>query len=50
MRGLEANEVRYEDLVNGVRMLEQGELPEGAECGFDVARTFVINTQVYLPW
>lgn len=39
----------YEDLVGGVRMLGEGELPEGAKFGCDL-KTFVVDTQVYLPW
>ncbi|KAG9698446.1 putative D-amino acid oxidase, partial [Aureobasidium melanogenum] len=39
----------YENLVNGIRMLEENELPEGAKFGCDL-KTFVVDTQVYLPW
>lgn len=39
----------YDELVGGVRMLEGSELPEGAKFGCDL-ETFVVDTQVYLPW
>ncbi|KAH0341350.1 putative D-amino acid oxidase, partial [Aureobasidium melanogenum] len=39
----------YENLVDGIRMLEENELPEGAKFGCDL-KTFVVDTQVYLPW
>lgn len=39
----------YEGLVNGIRMLEENELPEGAKFGCEL-KTFVVDTQVYLPW
>jgi D-amino-acid oxidase len=39
----------YESLVGGVRMLEGKELPQGARFGCELD-TFVVDTQVYLPW
>jgi D-amino-acid oxidase len=39
----------YEQLVGGVRMMEKERLPEGAKFGYDL-NTFVVDTQVYLPW
>lgn len=39
----------YDELVGGVRMLEGDELPKGAKFGCDL-KTFVVDTQVYLPW
>jgi D-amino-acid oxidase len=39
----------YEDLVGGIRMLGEKELPEGANFGCDL-ETFVVDTQVYLPF
>jgi D-amino-acid oxidase len=39
----------YEDLVGGIRMLGEKELPKGAKFGCDL-ETFVVDTQVYLPW
>jgi D-amino-acid oxidase len=39
----------YEELVGGVRMMEGRELPEGARFGCELD-TFVVDTQVYLPW
>ncbi|KAG9590657.1 putative D-amino acid oxidase, partial [Aureobasidium melanogenum] len=43
------NKIWYEELVGGVRMLERDELPQGAKFGCDL-KTFVVDTQVYLPW
>jgi D-amino-acid oxidase len=39
----------YEDLVGGIRMLGEKELPEEANFGCDL-ETFVVDTQIYLPW
>lgn len=39
----------YEELVGGIKMLESRELPEGARFGCELD-TFVVDTQVYLPW
>ena len=39
----------YEKLVGGLRKLKDSDLPDGAEFGYDLD-TFVIDTQVYLPW
>lgn len=39
----------YESLVGGIKMLEGTELPEGARFGCKLD-TFVVDTQVYLPW
>lgn len=43
------NSIWYESLVGGLRMIPQNFLPVGAQFGYD-ADTFVVNTQVYLPW
>lgn len=40
----------YDELVGGLRYLEQSELPEGAVFGLEFPSTFRINTQVYLQW
>ncbi|KAF2813020.1 FAD dependent oxidoreductase [Mytilinidion resinicola] len=40
----------YEELVGGLRMLGKEEVPEGAKWGMEIEGTFVVNTQVYLPW
>lgn len=42
--------VWYEELVGGLRDLDNEDLPEGAVWGMDVKKTFRINTQVYLQW
>lgn len=42
--------VWYDELVGGLRKLTRGEMPEEAEFGFEVPRTFRINTQIYLQW
>lgn len=39
----------YDQLVGGLKMVPKEQLPNGAEFGYD-ADTFVIDTQVYLPW
>ncbi|ETS85867.1 hypothetical protein PFICI_03892 [Pestalotiopsis fici W106-1] len=39
----------YEQLVGGLRRLSEDALPAGAVFGYDTD-TFVINTQIYLPW
>ena len=39
----------FDSLVGGVKMMKKEELPEGTKFGFDMS-TFVIDTQVYLPW
>lgn len=39
----------YDSMVGGIRMVEKSQLPQGAEFGCDLS-TFVIDTQVYLPW
>jgi D-amino-acid oxidase len=43
------NAIWYERLVGGLRIIPQSLLPAGAKFGYD-ADTFVVNTQVYLPW
>lgn len=43
------NKIWYEKLVGGLRMVPKNDLPPGAEFGYDLS-TFVIDTQVYLPW
>ncbi|OAG00844.1 D-amino-acid oxidase-like protein [Paraphaeosphaeria sporulosa] len=40
----------YEELVGGMRFLEERELPQGAVFGLDFKSTFRLNTQVYLNW
>lgn len=45
----ETGKIWYEGLVGGIRMLEGKELPKGAKFGCDLS-TFVVDTQVYLPW
>lgn len=42
--------VWYDELVGGLRKLDQTELPEGAVFGLEFPSTFRINTQVYLQW
>lgn len=42
--------VWYEELVGGIGELDKDVLPEDAEFGMDIKRTFMINTQVYLQW
>lgn len=39
----------YEKLVGGLDMISKDRLPVGAEFGYQL-RTFVLDTQVYLPW
>ena len=39
----------YEKLLGGIRMLKDKELPKGARFGCELD-TFVVDTQVYLPW
>ncbi|KAH0379014.1 putative D-amino acid oxidase, partial [Aureobasidium melanogenum] len=45
----DTGKVWYKELVGGIRMLEGNELPEGAKFGCDL-KSFVVDTQVYLPW
>lgn len=40
----------YDELVGGLRYLDEKELPEGAVFGLEFPSTFRINTQVYLQW
>jgi D-amino-acid oxidase len=40
----------YDELVGGLRYLDEEELPEGAVFGLEFPSTFRINTQVYLQW
>ncbi|KAF2681069.1 D-amino-acid oxidase-like protein [Lentithecium fluviatile CBS 122367] len=42
--------VWYEELVGGLRNLDEQELPKGAVFGLDFKSTFRINTQIYLEW
>ncbi|KAF1830295.1 hypothetical protein BDW02DRAFT_104958 [Decorospora gaudefroyi] len=42
--------VWYEELVGGLRMLEERERPAGSVWGMEVKSTFRVNTQVYLQW
>ncbi|KAL1795272.1 hypothetical protein ACET3X_007088 [Alternaria dauci] len=42
--------VWYDQLVGGLKKLEESELPKGATFGLDYPSTFRINTQVYLQW
>ena len=46
----ETGKVWYDQLVGGLRNLEESELPKGATFGLDYPSTFRINTQVYLQW
>lgn len=39
----------YESLVGGTRMMGKSELPQIADFGYDFS-TFVVDTQIYLPW
>ncbi|GAB7352873.1 hypothetical protein MBLNU459_g3470t1 [Dothideomycetes sp. NU459] len=39
----------YDGLVGGIRAIERSGLPEGARFGCELS-TFVVDTQVYLPW
>ncbi|KAI5246416.1 putative D-amino acid oxidase [Aureobasidium subglaciale] len=39
----------YDELGDGAKMLPKNQLPAGAKFGYDFS-TFVIDTQVYLPW
>ncbi|KAH7322455.1 hypothetical protein B0I35DRAFT_389355 [Stachybotrys elegans] len=39
----------FEELVGGLKKIEQEELPDGCAFGFEMA-SFVINVQQYLPW
>lgn len=39
----------YDGLVGGIAMLGEERLPEGAKFGYELS-TFVVDTQVYLPW
>lgn len=39
----------YEELVGGLKEIEQQDLPEGTVFGFEMA-SFVIDVQKYLPW
>jgi len=41
--------VWYGGLVGGLRVVEGGELPEGARCGFE-CDSFVVDVTRYLPW
>lgn len=41
--------VWYEELVGGLRWLEETDRAEGSKCGFECA-SFVVDVQVYLPW
>ncbi|KAH8892652.1 putative D-amino acid oxidase [Thozetella sp. PMI_491] len=43
------NKIWYEKLVGGLRMLPRDALPSGAKFGYE-ADSFVVNTQIYLPW
>lgn len=46
----QTGKVWYDELVGGLRKLDQTELPEGAVFGLEFPSTFRINTQVYLQW
>ncbi|OSS53068.1 hypothetical protein B5807_02063 [Epicoccum nigrum] len=46
----ETGKVWYDELVGGLRKLDQTELPQGAVFGLEFPSTFRINTQVYLQW
>jgi hypothetical protein len=46
----ETGKIWYEDLVGGIKTLDESVMPEGAVYGIDVKATFRINTQVYLQW
>ncbi|THX52632.1 putative D-amino acid oxidase [Aureobasidium pullulans] len=39
----------YDGLAGGIAMLGEERLPEGAKFGYELS-TFVVDTQVYLPW
>ncbi|KAF2868692.1 FAD dependent oxidoreductase [Massariosphaeria phaeospora] len=40
----------YDELVGGLRNLDETELPKGAVFGLEFPSTFRINTQIYLQW
>ncbi|RMZ67425.1 FAD dependent oxidoreductase [Pyrenophora seminiperda CCB06] len=46
----ETGKVWYDQLVGGLRTLEESELPKNAVFGFEFPQTYRINTQVYLQW
>lgn len=46
----QTGKIWYDELVGGLRYLDEGELPEGAVFGLEFPSTFRINTQVYLQW
>jgi D-amino-acid oxidase len=46
----QTGKIWYDELVGGLRYLDEKELPEGAVFGLEFPSTFRINTQVYLQW
>ncbi|KAL1304348.1 hypothetical protein AAFC00_000746 [Neodothiora populina] len=46
---VKTKKIWYESLVGGLRMIPSRDLPSGVAFGYELD-TFVIDTQVYLPW
>jgi glycine/D-amino acid oxidase-like deaminating enzyme len=46
----QTGKVWYDELVGGLKKLGDDELPKESVFGFEVPRTYRINTQVYLQW
>ncbi|USP79165.1 D-amino-acid oxidase [Curvularia clavata] len=46
----ETGKIWYDELVGGIRKLDEKKLPADAVFGIEVPQTFRINTQVYLQW